>query len=252
MSRRLAGKRVLITGAGGGLGRAFTLHLAGLGASVIGCDVNAEALRETEALVARQGDATVVTAVADVSSSEQTTDLVRVAVDAFGGLDALVNNAALIAGLRRRPIEEIDEDEWDRVLTVNVKGAWLCATALVPLIREAGGGAIVNLASETALTGSPGLAHYVASKAAVLGLTRVMARELGPDGIRVNALAPGFTATESSSGLTGAGGYDVSGTPLGRVGEPSDLLGALAFLISDESAFVTGQTLLVNGGRLLT
>ena len=194
----------------------------------------------------------MVPVIADVSSPEQTARLAQVAVDAVGGLDALVNNAAVIAGLQRRPFDEIADDEWDRVLAVNLKGAWLCAKALVPLLRAAGGGAIVNLASEVALTGSPGLAHYVASKAAVVGLTRCLARELGPDRIRVNALSPGFIATEGSSGLTGAGGYDVSGTPLGRVGEPSDLLGALSFLISDDSAFVTGQTLLVNGGRLLS
>ncbi len=248
---RLAGTRVIVTGAGQGLGRAFTLHLASLGASVIGCDVNEPALRETEVLAGGQ-PGSVATVIADVSSSEQASRLAQTAADVVGGLDALVNNAAVIAGLRRRPFEEIAEDDWDRVLRVNVKGTWLCTKALVPLLRESGAGAIVNLASETALSGSPGLAHYVASKAAVLGLTRVMARELGPDGIRVNALAPGFTATESSSGLTGAGGYDVSGTPLGRVGEPSDLLGALTFLISNESAFVTGQTLLVNGGRLLS
>ncbi len=248
--RRLAGKRVLVTGAGHGLGRAFSVHLASLGASVIGCDIDEPVLHETETLAGQHGD-TVVTVVADVSSSEQTSRLASFAVERVGGLDALVNNAAVVAGLHRRPFEEIAEAEWDRVLAVNLKGAWLCAKALVPLLRSAGGGAIVNLASEVALSGSPGLAHYVASKAAVLGLTRVMARELGPDGIRVNALAPGFTATEGSSGLTGADGYDVSGTPLGRVGQPSDLLGALTFLISDDSAFVTGQTLLVNGGRLL-
>ena len=193
-----------------------------------------------------------MTVIADVSSPEQTARLAQVAVDAVGGLDALVNNAAVVAGLQRRPFEEIAEDEWDRVLAVNLKGAWLSAKALVPLLRAAGGGAIVNLASEVALSGSPGLAHYVASKAAIVGLTRCLARELGPDRIRVNALAPGFIATEGSSGLTGAGGYDVSGTPLGRVGQPSDLLGTLGFLISDDSAFVTGQTLLVNGGRLLS
>jgi NAD(P)-dependent dehydrogenase (short-subunit alcohol dehydrogenase family) len=147
----------------------------------------------------RHGE-TVVPVIADVSSPEQTARLAQVAVDAVGGLDALVNNAAVIAGLRRRPFEEIADDEWDRVLAVNLKGAWLCAKALVPLLRAAGGGTIVNLASEVALTGSPGLAHYVASKAAVLGLTRCLARELGPDRIRVNALSPGFIATEGPAG----------------------------------------------------
>ena len=120
----------------------------------------------------------------------------------LGGLDALVNNAAIVEGLARRPFDEIDEREWDRVLEVNVKGAWLCAKAAVPLLREAGGGSIVNMASEVAFSGSPGLAHYVTSKAAVIGLTRVLARELGPDRIRVNALAPGFIPTEGSVTMT--------------------------------------------------
>ena len=168
----------------------------------------------------------------------------------LGGLDALVNNAAIVEGLGRRPFDEIGEDEWDRVLEVNVKGAWLCAKGAVPLMRDAGGGSIVNMASEVAFSGSPGLAHYVTSKAAVIGLTRVLARELGPSQIRVNALAPGFVPTEGSQTMTSAAQYDVAPTPLGRLGQPSDLLGAVAFLVSDDSAFITGQTLLVNGGRL--
>ena len=131
-----------------------------------------------------------------------------------------------------------------------MKGTWLCAKAAVPLMRDAGGGSIVNMASEVAFSGSPGLVHYVTSKAAVIGLTRVLARELGPSQIRVNAIAPGFIPTEGSQTMTAASQYDVGPTPLGRLGQPGDLLGALAFLISDESAFITGQTLLVNGGRL--
>jgi NAD(P)-dependent dehydrogenase (short-subunit alcohol dehydrogenase family) len=117
-------------------------------------------------------------------------------------------------------------------------------------MRDAGAGSIVNMASEVAFSGSPGLVHYVTSKAAVIGLTRVLARELGPSQIRVNAIAPGFIPTEGSQTMTTAAQYDVGPTPLGRLGQPGDLLGALAFLISDESAFITGQTLLVNGGRL--
>ena len=136
------------------------------------------------------------------------------------------------------------------MLQVNVKGTWLCAKAAVPLMREAGRGSVVNMASEVAFSGSAGLAHYVTSKAAIIGLTRVLARELGPSQIRVNALAPGFIPTEGSTTMTAATEYDVGPTPLGRLGTPDDLLGALAFLVSDESAFITGQTLLVNGGRL--
>lgn len=244
---RLAGKRVIVTGAARGLGREFALHLASLGARVLAADI--EGLENTRARASERGFE-ILGRVADVRSAEATEALAVAAEDELGGADALVNNAAIVAGLTRRPFDQIPEDEWDRVLEVNVKGAWLCARAVAPLLRAAGGGSIVNLASEVALSGSPGLAHYVTSKAAIVGLTRVLARELGPAQIRVNALAPGFFASEGSAGMLGGGQYDTSATPLGRVGQPDDLLGALAFLVSDESAFVTGQTLLVNGGRL--
>ncbi|MBV9803623.1 MAG: glucose 1-dehydrogenase [Solirubrobacterales bacterium] len=243
---RLAGKRIIVTGAARGLGREFVLHLAALGARVLAADISQAGLEET----CKQAEGVeVLPAVIDVSSAGQTRALAQTARDALGGLDALVNNAAVVAGLSRRPFEEIPEEEWDRVLTVNVKGTWLCAAAVAPLLREAGGGSIVNLASEVAFSGSPGVAHYVASKSAVIGLTRVLARELGPSQIRVNAIAPGFIPNEGSAAMLGGAAYDVSATPLGRLGQPEDLLGALAFLVSDESAFVTGQTLLVNGGR---
>jgi NAD(P)-dependent dehydrogenase (short-subunit alcohol dehydrogenase family) len=216
---------------------------------VLAADIEADPLRETAELASARGTE-VLTCATDVSNARQTQALAETARDSLGGLDALVNNAAVVAGLSRRPFEDIPEAEWDRVMAVNLKGAWLCARAAAPLLRAAGAGSIVNLASEVAFSGSPGLAHYDASKAALIGLTRALARELGPDQIRVNALAPGFIPTEASARLSGAS-YDTTRTPLGRVGQPSDLLGALAFLLSDESAFITGQTLLVNGGRLM-
>jgi NAD(P)-dependent dehydrogenase (short-subunit alcohol dehydrogenase family) len=185
----------------------------------------------------------------DVTSSGDLASLADAVRDRLGGLDALVNNAAVV-DLERRPFWEIDEDDWDRVLRVNVKGTWLAVRAMLPLMREASGAAIVNVASEVAFSGSTGLAHYVASKGAVVSLTRALARELGPDGIRVNALAPGYVPTEGARTMA-PDGYDPSATPLGRVGEPDDLLGALAFLVSGSSGFVTGQTLLANGGRLM-
>ena len=226
-------KRVLVTGAARGLGREFASHLAGSGARVLGADLlDAEA----EFPLVR----------ADVTAPRSLTEAVK---EELGGLDAVVNNAAVV-DLPRRPFSEIPEDEWDRVMSVNVKGTWLVTRAVVPLLREAGGGAIVNLASEVAFSGSTGLAHYAASKGAVISLTRVLARELGPDNIRVNAIAPGYIPTEASS-VMAPDGYDASRTPLRRVGTPEDLLGALDFLLSDASAFVTGQTLLVNGGRLM-
>jgi len=243
---RLAGKRVAVTGAARGLGRAFVLHLAGAGARVLAADVLARELEQTCAL-AREAGGEAHALELDVTSPSA----LETARDVLGGLDALVNNAAVVEGLTRRPFDEIPEDEWDRVLAVNAKGVWLCTRAAAPLLREAGGGSIVNIASEVAFSGSPGLVHYVASKAAVVGLTRVLARELGPSRIRVNALAPGFIPTDASLSVTDGAAYDTTATPLGRVGEPDDLLGALSFLISDESAFITGQTLLVDGGRIL-
>jgi NAD(P)-dependent dehydrogenase (short-subunit alcohol dehydrogenase family) len=246
---RLAGKRIVVTGAGRGLGREFALHLAGLGARVVAVDVLTEELESMRA-AGRERGIEVTTAVIDVTSSKQTRALATVAADRLGGLDALVNNAAIV-NLTRRPFEEIPEDDWDRVLAVNLKGTWLCAKFTVPLLRQAGGGSIVNLASEVAFSGSPGVAHYVASKAAIIGVTRTLARELGPDRIRVNALAPGFVPTEASRVMLTGREYDTAPTPLGRTAQPDDLLGALAFLVSDESAFITGQTLLINGGRLL-
>jgi NAD(P)-dependent dehydrogenase (short-subunit alcohol dehydrogenase family) len=245
---RLAGKRVIVTGAGQGLGREFALHLASLGARVIAADIRADRLKAAVDLARNRGFE-IHTVTTDVSDPEQTRALAASAREVMGGLDALVNNAAIVEGLARRPFDDIDDREWDRVLQVNVKGTWLCAKAAVPLIREAGGGSIVNMASEVAFSGSPGLAHYVTSKAAIIGLTRVLARELGPSQVRVNALAPGFIPTEGSTTMTAADRYDVGPTPLGRLGTPADLLGALAFLVSDESTFVTGQTLLINGGR---
>lgn len=142
---RLAGKRVLVTGAAGGLGRAFVLHLAELGARVLATDVREQQLADTSAIATAQGE-TVTTATADLSSSEQTRALARTALEVLGGLDGLVNNAAIVPSTRR-PFDEVPEDEWDRVLTVNTKGPWMCAKAIAPLLRDAGGGSIVNLAS---------------------------------------------------------------------------------------------------------
>ena len=245
---RLAGKRVIVTGAGQGLGRAFALHLAGLGARLLAADIRGDRLETTREHATARG-VEIHASTTDVTDPDQTHTLAATATEMLGGLDALVNNAAIVEGLAP-PVRRDRRGEWDRVLEVNVKGEWLCAKAAVPLLRDAGGGSIVNMASEVAFSGSPGLAHYVTSKAAVIGLTRVLTRELGPDRIRVNALAPGFIPTEGSVTMTAGAEYDVSATPLGRLGQPADVLGALAFLISDESAFVTGQTLLVNGGRL--
>jgi NAD(P)-dependent dehydrogenase (short-subunit alcohol dehydrogenase family) len=163
-----------------------------------------------------------------------------------GPIDVLVNNAAVYAGLTRAPFHELTEAEWDRVMAVNLKGPWLCAKHFT--VRD--GGAIINVSSATVLSGSPQWAHYVASKAALLGLTRVMARELGERGVRVNALAPGFTLTDASREvIDDAETYGVDRGALKRGATPEDIVGAALFLASAQSAFITGQTLVVDGGR---
>jgi NAD(P)-dependent dehydrogenase (short-subunit alcohol dehydrogenase family) len=240
--------RALVTGAARGLGRAFVLALAQTGAQVVAADVDAGGLEETARAAAAAGS-TVLAVSCDVTSETDAEHAVATAVGAFGGLDALVNNAGIVA-VTRAPSREIPATEWDAVMAVNAKGPWLMSRAAIPALTAAGGGAIVNLASETAYSGSRGMSHYVASKAAVVGLTRALARELGPLGIRVNAIAPGYTDTEGGRAIGDPAAYDVSVTPLGRMAVPDDMVGTLLYLLGPGAAFVTGQVVLVNGGRI--
>ena len=201
--------RALVTGAARGLGRAFALALAETGAQVVAADLDGEGLATTvQAASAAPG--AVLAVHCDVTSEADAESAVAAAERAFGGLDALVNNAGIVA-VTRAPSREIPADEWDAVMAVNAKGTWLMSRAAIPALAAAGGGAIVNLASETAYTGSRGMSHYVASKAAVIGLTRSLARELGPLGIRVNAIAPGYTDTEGGREIGDPATYDVAG-----------------------------------------
>lgn len=245
----LTGKRAVITGAAGGLGRAFAQGFAQAGARVVVADINPDGIAETAQMVRDLGgEAEPITV--DVTSTASCTALAKAAKAAFGGVDILINNAAIYAGLERRRFEEIDEAVFDKVMAVNVKGVWQMSRALTPLMREAGGGAILNLASATVFSGSPMWMHYVASKGAVIAMTRSMARELGDDGIRVNVIAPGFTLTEASLGLMDdAASYGVSRGALKRASEPADMVGGALYLASSLSGFVTGQTLVIDGGR---
>jgi NAD(P)-dependent dehydrogenase (short-subunit alcohol dehydrogenase family) len=219
----VAGKRIVVTGGGRGIGAALAAELRTRGAEVVTADLLPGA-----------------DVVCDVSDTEQVESLFA----GIGHVDGLVNSAALLVD--RRPFDEIDLAEWDRMFAVNVRGSFLCAKAAARTMGS-GGGSIVNIASETALTGSHGFVHYVASKGAVISMTRALANELGAQRIRVNCVAPGFTPTPGSETL---GPYDPSRTPLGRVMRPDDLLGTFCYLLSDDSAFVSGQTIVVNGGRV--
>lgn len=240
----LTGRRVVVTGAAGGLGRAFALAFAEAGARVMAADVNAEGAAETAAMAG----APAASAALDVTSGPSCAALAKQVGALWGGVDVLVNNAALYGGLERRRFEEIDEAVWDRVMAVNVKGVWNTSRHLAPLMPA--GGAIVNIASATVFSGSPQWMHYVASKGAVIAMSRTMAKELGGREIRVNVLAPGFTMTEASLGLIeNARTYGVDRAALKRAGETGDIVGGALFLASPLSAYMTGQTLVIDGGR---
>ena len=245
----LDGAVVIVTGAGGGLGRAFAEGFAAAGARVVAADVDAAAAAATASALTRR-DAEAVATTIDVGDAASVAGMVAAAVDAFGGIDVLVNNAGVYAGLRRAPFYDLDEAEWDRVVRVNLKGPWLCAKACVPVMRDRGGGAIVNVSSATVLSGSPLWAHYVASKGGVIALTRAMAREVGDLGIRVNTIAPGFTLTDASRALIeDAETYGVARGAIKSSATPEDIVGTALYLASPASAFVTGQTIVVDGGR---
>ena len=239
---------VLITGAGGGLGRAFAEGFAAQGDRVVVADIDGTgAERTVEVLVGRGAEALAVTV--DVTSAESVRAMVDSLIARFGRLDVVVNNAAIYATLTRTPFTDIDPAEWDRVMGVNAKGTWLVSAAAFPHLTSPGG-RIINIASATVMSGSPLWMHYVASKAAVIGMTRVMAREVGAAGVTVNAIAPGFTLTEASLGLLeDAETYGVDRGTIKRAGQPDDIVGTALFLASDQAGYLTGQTIVVDGGK---
>ncbi|MFI8595379.1 SDR family NAD(P)-dependent oxidoreductase [Microbacterium sp. NPDC078428] len=237
----------LITGAGGGLGRAISQALAARGITVVAADIDLDQAQETVRLIETEGGRAYAVPV-DVTDPSSAAAAVAAATAAAGPLTALVNNAAIYATIRRSPFDEITVDEWDRVMAVNLRGPWVMAVAARHALQD--GGRIVNISSATVFSGSEQWAHYVASKAGVIGLTRVLARELGPRGITVNAVAPGFTLTEASYALIeDADSYGVTRSALKRSAQPDDIVGAVLYLTGPDSGYITGQTLVVDGGR---
>lgn len=248
--QQLEGKVALVTGAARGLGRAYAEALAVQGASVMVTDISA--CDETVESI-RSAGGVVEAAHADIANMQSCSDMVQGAVDAFGKIDVLVNNAALYGGLKGARFEELDESQWDAVMNVNIKGLWQSCKAVVQPMRDSGGGSIINISSLAAVYGLPYGLDYVASKAAVIGMTRGMARELGRDNIRVNAVAPSAVMTEGTEEFFGekfekAKGVIASGQLIQRNLQTEDLTGTIVYLASDASAFVTGQTHMVDGG----
>src|SRR4030066_764281 len=243
---RLKDKVAIVTGAAKGLGKEFSMGMAKEGAKIMAVTrkdiLNLEkTVKEIEAM---GGAAKAFQA--DVSNEKDAIKMAEETIKVFGKIDILVNCAAIYDGLVRKSFTEVDPNEWDQVMAVNVKGPWLCTRAVFPYMKQQGKGKIVNLSSEVFFTGSHGLIHYVSSKGGVIGFTRALAIELGPYNININTIAPGFTDTEASRSISDVSKYETNRTPLNRLEQPKDLLGAVIFLASDESNFITGQTLLVD------
>jgi len=251
MDTRLKDKVAIVTGGARGIGAAFCEGLALAGAKVVIADV-LDASAVADRLGERQLSSIYVRA--DVTSKASVESLVADTVREFGTVDILVNNAALLADLHTKPFLDITEDEWDRVMTVNVRGTFQCAKAVAPVMIKNKRGRIVNMASGTAFKGTPNFLHYVASKGAVVSMTRSLARELGPHNIGVNAIAPGLTMSEAvvvNPDWTGAASTaGIAARAIQRAEVPADLISTLIYLCSDDSNFVTGQTISVDGGAL--
>ena len=239
---------VVVTGAGRGLGRAFAEACGAAGATVIVADVDAESGAGTAAALVEAGHRAAFAEV-DIASPDAVTALAAGIDRDYGRVDGLVNNAAVATGIGGPTFEEIDVETWDRVMAVNARGTWLVVRAFADLLRCSAGGRIVNLASDTALWGAPRLLHYVASKGAIIAMTRALARELGADRITVNALAPGLVRVEATEYVPRERHalYE-TGRAIPRAQYPEDVIGAAVFLLSEPAGFITGQVLPVNGG----
>lgn len=248
----LKDKVVIVTGGGHGIGRAYCHGFAEAGAKIVVADIDAPAAEKVAGEVVKQFDGKALVARVDVANEQSAKEMAQLALDKFGSIDVLVNNAAIFATIpmNRGGIDTIDPAEWDRLMAVNLKGLFFCCRAVLPAMRRQKSGKIVNISSGTALTGSAGRIHYVTSKAGVIGFTRTLAREVGDDNINVNAIAPGSTLSEENptEEILKMRGARVSDRCLKRVQLPKDLVGTVLFLSSPLSDFMTGQTVAVDGG----
>ncbi|MBV6549499.1 SDR family oxidoreductase [Acinetobacter soli] len=244
----LQGKKIIVTGAARGLGLGFAQAIAQAGAQVVMADILDELVHQEAADLNQQG-LTVYSTALDLSQPESVHQCAEFAIQKMGGLNGLVNCAALATGVGGQDLMEYDPVLWDRVMTINVKGTWLMVQACVPYLKQSGSAKIVNIASDTALWGAPRLMAYVASKGAILSMTRSMARELGEFEICVNTISPGLTLVEATEYVPQERhNLYVTGRAIQRQQHPQDLNGTAIYLLSDLASFVTGQNIPVNGG----
>jgi NAD(P)-dependent dehydrogenase (short-subunit alcohol dehydrogenase family) len=244
---RLRDKVAIVTGGARHIGAAYGRKLAAEGAAVVIADL-LDGDNVAEEIRAAGGRALALKV--DVSNEEHTARMADETVKTFGRIDILVNNAAIFINIQRHPFYEISAEEWDRVAAVNIKGPFLCAKAVFPQMQQQRSGKIINISSSTAFAGTPLFLHYVASKAALIGMTRSLAREVGEFGICVNAIAPGLVQHEGQNAPQEFTDFQLKVRSIKRLQTPADLLGVLVYLASSDSDFVTGQTVVVDGGGL--
>jgi NAD(P)-dependent dehydrogenase (short-subunit alcohol dehydrogenase family) len=245
----LTERTVIVTGGATGIGQAFAVGCAAQGANVVVADLNAA--DETVALVEKAGGRAIAVKV-DVADDASTRAMANAALDRFGRIDGLINNAAYFREVKLTPFEELDPAQWDRIFAVNVKGVWQCCKAVMPAMRERGSGAIVNIASVVAVAGQPGYLHYVSTKGAVLSMTKGLAKECGPNGVRVNVIAPGFVITDATKNRPVEWQQSfLKARAISREQRPDDLVGTALYLLSDLAGFVSGQTIVVDGGHIM-
>ena len=245
----LADRTIIITGAATGIGQAFALGCAAQGANVVVADMNAA--DETVAAIEGIGGQVLALRV-DVADADSVQAMAKAALERFGRIDGLVNNAAYFREVKLTPFEELDPVLWDRIFAVNVKGVWQCCKAVMPAMRQQGSGSIVNISSVVAVAGQPGYLHYVATKGAVLSMTKGLAKEVGPYGVRVNVIAPGFVITDATRNRPVEWQQSfLKARAISREQRPDDLVGSALYLLSDLSSFVSGQTIVVDGGHIM-
>lgn len=245
-----SGRSVLITGGGKGIGKVYAEEFAKAGARIAAADIDADAAKSVAAALAGAGRDAIAVAV-DIADEDSANAMAATVLDRFGAIDILINNASLMSALPRRSWLEIPVAEWDRVMAVNLRGMFLTSRAVFPAMKAQGRGKIVNISSSRVWEGTPNRLHYTTSKAGVIGFTRALAREVAEFGITVNALTPGMTQSETQV-ASSSGNYlatRIAGRAIERVQYPADLVGAVMFLSSPASDFMTGQTINVDGGK---
>ena len=248
---RLDGRVAIITGSAQGIGAAYAKALAAEGAKVAVTDILDT---DNTVNIIKQAGGEAIGINADVTDKAEVEALVAGTIEAFGKVDIMITNAALFGTLTQKPFMEIDEDEWDAVMRVNTRGVFTCVKAVIPEMRKNKYGKIVNIASGTVFKGTPNMLHYVSSKGAMVAFTRALAREVGDDNICVNALAPGLTMSEAVVNKPQWEAHKDRNTAtraLKREEVPEDLVGAMIYLCSSDSDFMTGQTMLVDGGSAM-